>query len=102
MNFKLETPNFVREAQAVKKGWNWFVELLVFVLVFIIVTIGEVMIILPVELVVMFTDKDYITAIQTGDEVLLMEAANRIAESDALVIGMLFANIAITLIVMLF
>ncbi len=102
MNFKLETPGVVLAAREAKKGWNWFVELLVFVLMFFIVTIGEVMIMLPIELVVMFTDKDYLTAIQTGDQALLMEAANRIASSEVLVIGMLFANIAIILITMLF
>lgn len=102
MNLKLETPEAVMTARTSKKGWNWFVELLVFVLMFFIVTIGEVLVMLPIELVVMFTDKDYMTAIQTGDQALLLEAANRIASSDILVIGMLFANIAMILITMLF
>ena len=102
MNLKLETPRAVLAARASKKGWNWFVELLVFVLMFIIVTIGEVLVMLPIELIVMFTDKDYLTAIKTGDMELMTEAVARITSSDALVIGMLFANIAIILITMLF
>lgn len=102
MNFKLETPRAVLAARASKKGWNWFVELLVFVLMFFIVSIGEVIVMLPIELVVMFTDPDYITAIQTNDMVLMNEVANRIASSDTLLIAMLFANIAIILITIFF
>lgn len=102
VNFKLETPEVVREAREAKKGWNWFVELLVFVLMFIIVTIGEVIILIPIEMAVMFTDADYMKAVATQDMDLAMEAAMRIASSDALVIGMLFANIAMILLTMLF
>ena len=102
MNFRLETPRAVIEAREAKKGWNWFVELLVFVLVFIVVSIGETLVLLPVELVMMFTDAEYMSAVAAGDATLIMEAANRIASSDGMLIGMLFANIAIIGIVMLF
>ncbi|MGN1158549.1 MAG: lysostaphin resistance A-like protein [Agathobacter sp.] len=102
MNFRLETPRAVIEAREAQKGWNWFVELLVFVLVFIVVSIGETLVLLPVELVMMFTDAEYMSAVAAGDATLIMEAANRIASSDGMLIGMLFANIAIIGIVMLF
>lgn len=102
VNFKLETPRAVAEAREARRGWNWFAELLVFVLVFIVVTIGEVLVMLPIQFAVMFSDKGYLDAVASGDANLIMEAAMRLASSDALVIGMLFANIAMILLTMLF
>lgn len=102
MNFNLETPSFVAEAREAKKGWNWFVELLVFVLMFVVVTIGEVLVMLPIELVVMYTDKGYMEAVAAQDMDRVVEEATRIASSDILTIGMLFANIAMILLTMLF
>ena len=90
------------EAREAKKGWNWFVELLVFVVMFFVVTIGEVLVMLPIELAVMFTDKEYLEAAAAQDMDALVAAATRIASSDALMIGMLFANIAMILLTMLF
>lgn len=102
VNFKLETPRYVAEAREAKKGWNWFVELLVFVVMFFVVTIGEVLVMLPIELAVMFTDQGYLDAVASQDIAKITEAAVRIASSDALTIGMLFANIAMILLTMLF
>jgi len=102
VNFKLETPRYVAEAREAKKGWNWFVELLVFVVMFFVVTIGEVLVMVPIELVVMFADEEYMNAVATQDINLAMEAAMRITSSDAMMIGMLFANIAMILLTMLF
>lgn len=102
MNFKLETPRAVVEARNAKKGWNWFVELLVFVVMFIVVTIGEVLLMVPFELAVMMTNEDYIAAATAGDMDRLTEVAMEIASSDILTIGMLFANIAMILLTMLF
>lgn len=102
MNFKLETPTVVAEAREAKKGWNWFVELLVFVLMFVIVTLGEVLIMVPIELAVMFTDQGYLDAVASGDMNLIVEASTKLASSDALTIGMLFANAAMILLTMLF
>lgn len=102
VNFKLETPRYVAEAREAKKGWNWFVELLVFVVMFFVVTLGEVLVMLPIELAVMFTDQGYLDAVASQDVAKITEAAVRIASSDALMIGMLFANIAMILLTMLF
>ena len=77
-------------------------ELLVFVVMFFVVTIGEVLVMLPIELAVMFTDQGYLDAVASQDIAKITEAAVRIASSDALTIGMLFANIAMILLTMLF
>ncbi|MBQ8280204.1 MAG: CPBP family intramembrane metalloprotease [Roseburia sp.] len=102
MNFNLETPTVVAEAREAKRGWNWFVELLVFVLMFIVVTIGEVLVMVPIELAVLFTNQDYLDAVAAQDMNKVMEVTTQIASSDILVVGMLFANIAMILLTMLF
>lgn len=102
MNFKLETPKIVQEAREAKKGWNWFVELLVFVLMFLIVTIGQVIILFPIELFIMLTDKEFISAALSGNEALIEEVTERLVSSDILTIASLFSTIAMTLLVMAF
>ena len=102
LNFNLETPGVVAEAKANKRGWNWFVELLVFVVMFFVVTIGEVLVMLPFELAVMFSNEEYIAAATAGDMERVTEITMEIASSDILTIGMLFANMAMILLTMLF
>lgn len=102
LNFKLETPGVVAEARASKRGWNWFVELLVFVVMFFVVTIGEVLVMLPFEVAVMMSNEEYIAAATAGDMERVTEIAMEIASSDILTIGMLFANMAMILLTMLF
>lgn len=102
LNFNLETPGVVVEARNAKRGWNWFVELLVFVVMFVVVTIGEVLFILPFEMAVMVTNEDYIAAATAGDVERLTEVTMELASSDILVIGTLFANLAMILLTMLF
>lgn len=102
LNFNLETPGVVAEAKASKRGWNWFVELLVFVVMFFVVTIGEVLVMLPFEVAVMMSNEEYIAAATVGDMERLTEITMEIASSDILTIGMLFANMAMILLTMLF
>lgn len=102
LNLKLETPGVVAEAKASKRGWNWFVELLVFVVMFFVVTIGEVLVMLPFELVVLMSNEEYIAAATAGDVERVTAIATEIASSDILTIGMLFANMAMILLTMLF
>ena len=102
MKFKLETPKAVVDAKNSQKGLNWALELLIFVAVFITVTIGQLVIMFPVELVMLFTSKSYILALQTGDMNLAMQASTEIANSNAYTITMLFSTIAMTLLTMLF
>lgn len=102
VNLKLETPRFVAEAKAAKSGWNWFVELLVFVVMFFVVTIGEVLVMTPVEMAIMLNDEGYMEAVAAQDLNGIVEASVRIANSEGIMIGMLFANIAMILLTMLF
>lgn len=102
MKFKLETPKAVIDAKNAQKGLNWALELLIFVAVFIVVTIGQLIFMLPAELIMLFTNKSYIQALQTGNVDLAIQASNELAASNAYTIVMLFSTIAMTLLTMLF
>lgn len=97
-----ERPEVVVRAAEAQKGRNWFVELLVFIAVFVIVTFGEILIMLPGELALMYTNAEYQAAAATGDAEQIMEASARIASSDIYTVLMLFANIAMILLTVLF
>ncbi len=102
MKIQLETPQAVIDARKSKKGLHWILELLVFVAVFLVAVIGESLVLIPVELFLMLTDKAYVTAATAGDAELIMDASMNIVSTDAYVIGSLFANIALILLTMLF
>lgn len=98
----LERPEAVDQAASAQKGRHWAVELLVFVAVFVIASFGQMLILLPGELVFMSTNADYQAAVATGDAARIMEAATQIAGSDAYMVLMLFSDAALLLIAILF
>lgn len=102
MKFKLETPKAVIDAKKSQKGLHWALELLIFFAMFIIVTIGQSVILLPAQLVMLFMNKSYLTALMTGDMELAMQASTEIASSSAYTISMLFSTISMILLAMLF
>ena len=102
MKFKLETPKAVIDAKKTQKGLHWALELLIFFAMFIIVTIGQSVILLPAQLVMLFMNKSYLTALMTGDMELAMQASTEIASSSAYTISMLFSTISMILLAMLF
>lgn len=102
LNLKLETPRAVLEAREAKKGRNWFVELLIFTVLFFVISFAQSFAVLPVQGVLMANDPVFRGAAASGDYDLLMEAAERLSGSDAFTISMLFSNIFMILITMLF
>lgn len=102
MNFQLEKPEAVVKAQEKRRGLNWFLELLVFVALFFVVTIGEAIVQMPGEMFMLFRSADYQAAIQSGDFEQIMAATMQIINSDSYMVMSLFANIAMILIVFLF
>lgn len=102
MKFQLETPQAVVEAKKTQKGLNGALELLIFVAVFFVVSIGESIILAPIELYLLFGNETYLSAMKTGDMELALAASMEISSSNVYMIGMLFANAVIILIVLLF
>ena len=84
----------------------WILELLVFVAVFLVASIAQGIATVPMQLVMLFSDKAYMAAVASGDVAKLteasMEVTQRLMESDGYMIGMLFSDIVMLLIVFLF
>ena len=102
MKFQLETPKAVVDAKNAKKGMNWALELLLFVGIFLLASIGQGIILFPIELVLLLTNPAYMSAVESGDMTLITEASMGVANSSGYMIGMLFANIGMIFVVMLF
>lgn len=102
MKMVLKTPELVAEARGEKRGWNWFVELLAFVGVFIVSTLAMMVILVPGELIMLAQDAAYQAALATGDVNAAMEAATQIGTSDGYMILSLFADIMMIGMVLLF
>lgn len=97
-----EKPAMVVEAAEKQKGWNWFVELLVFVAVFVIGSLGQMIVLIPGELAMLFGNADYKAAVAAADPELLMQVSTQIASSDGYKILSLFSDIMLILVVCLF
>ena len=96
----------MQETAQTKKGLLWILELLVFVAVFLVASIAQGFATVPMQLVMLFSDKAYMAAVASGDVTKLtevsMEVTQRLMESDGYMIGMLLSDIVMMLIVFLF
>lgn len=99
---ELKKPRMVADAAAAQKGLHIVLEVLIFVAVFIVSSIAELIVITPIQMVLLFTNKDYMNAITAGDMEAGIKAANELAQSNAMIITMLFANAGIILVTLLF
>ena len=91
----------MQETAQTKKGLLWILELLVFV-----ASIAQGFATVPLQLVMLFSDKAYMAAVASGDVAKLteasMEVTQRLMESDGYMIGMLVFDVVMMLIVFLF
>lgn len=96
----------MQETAQTKKGLLWILELIVFVAVFLVASIAQGFATVPMQLVMLFSDKAYMAAVASGDVAKLteasMEVTQRLMESDGYMIGMLLSDIVMMLIVFLF
>lgn len=96
-----KTSAFIEAAEQ-KKGWNWGVELLVFVAVFIVCTIGQTIFVLPGQMALLFGNEAYVSAAASGDMDAIMEASMSVASGDGYRLLMLCSNAMMILITCLF
>lgn len=93
---KLKTPAFLKAARDTSgKPFSLAKTLLVFLLVYIIATFLESAVLSPVMLALFFTREEYLTsfrsAMTSGDQTAMLEAVDRLAASEAVVVATLFA-----------
>lgn len=99
---ELKKPKAVADAAAAQKGLHIVLEILIFVAVFIACSLGEMIIMMPGQMILMFTDQNYMNAAAAGDMQGIMAATAALAASDAMVVIMLFANAGMILVALLF
>lgn len=102
MNIKLKTPAGIRQAAESQKGLHWTLEILIFILVFVVCTVGEVLVMLPVETFLIMNDLNYQRALETNDVSLITEASLEALNTDWYAIFSLFATVVMIAVVLLF
>lgn len=100
--FSLDKPNESKEAAQKQRGWHWALELVVFFVVFIVASIMEMLIMVPGQLILCYSNAEYREASMAMDLGRLLEITSEIVQTDAYTIIMLFANLGIILTVWLF
>lgn len=101
MKLKLETPPMVMKAREAQKGKNWFLELLIFGVVLVAASFAESIVMIPIIFAVLLTNQNFLTATLSGNTQVLNEVVYGASGSDGITLGMLFANLAMTGVVML-
>jgi len=99
---ELKKPQMVADAVRERKGLHIVLEVLVFVAVFVVCSIAQMVVLTPMQLVLMFTNPDYINAAVAGDMAGAMEAVNALMQLDAMTIIMLFSDAGMILVTLLF
>ena len=99
---ELKKPRMVAEAAEKRKGLNIVLEILVFIALFVVCSIAQMIVATPVQRVLMYTDPDYLNAAMYGDIAGAVEAANALVQTDTMTILMLFSNAGIILVTLLF
>ncbi len=107
--WKLEKPQVVQDAAKSQKGLHIILELLIFVAVFVVCTIGQSILLIPGMIVVLIFNPDFMQMIlmaETSTPEEIMQAYSdmvvKITSSDSVALLSLFSTIAMTLLVMLF
>lgn len=102
MKTVLETPALVKEARGEKNGWNWCIELLVFVAVFFVCAIVMMVFMVPCEFIALAQNSAYKAALAAGDIEAAAEAATQLAATDGYTVLCLFADAVMIIVVLLF
>ncbi len=102
MRFQLDRPEAVLKAQQQQKGLNWFLEIVMFLLLFLAGTIVQVLFMVPGEMLLMSQNAAYQAAAAAGDMEGVNAALLQLAGSDAYTVLSLFSTVAMTAVTLLF
>ena len=95
-------PPHMRQASEKQKGQNWFFELLIFFLVFLVSGAVSGILMIPGIVIAVFSDKSILEQFTGGAPSDIGHIAARIESSVPVTIFMLFANAGLILIAILF
>ena len=102
METLFRTPKAVLQAKETQRGMHLAFEILVFIAVFFVCTIGEIMIFLPAQVVMLAQNQLYLNAVSSGDAEQISEAAVAAMSSDLYTIVTLFATAMMIGVIFLF
>ena len=98
-----EFPHYMKEASRRQKGQNWFIELLIFFLVYFVVSTAMSFVLLAGMIAVFLSDRELFLAFsETGNPEQVEAFVNRLMESDPLMLVSLFSDAVMILLVILF
>lgn len=101
--FKLEKTQVVTDAAKAQKGLNLALEILIFIAVFGVATVGQAFLVIPGTVIALFTNRDYMQMIlspETFSYEKMFEITDSIMSGDAIMIYTLLVTIATTLVTM--
>lgn len=82
-----------------KKGWNIILEILLFIGIFILCSLGQMLVIMPYELIVLFGDSAYQAAIQAQDvEAAALASVNALSGDKFMVVSLVAEIIMIAIV----
>ena len=102
METLFRTPKAVLQAKETQRGMHLAFEILVFIAVFFVCTLGEILIFLPAQVVMLAQNQLYLNAVSSGDAERISEAAVAAMSSDLYTIVTLFATAMLIGVVFLF
>lgn len=102
MDLQLVKPESVIKAQERQKGMNWILEILVFIAVFLVGGIAQILCMMPMEVLLLSQNKMYQNALEAGDVEGATAAAMQIASSDIYMVVSLVATIGMTAVTIAF
>ena len=100
-DLRFKTPDMVKEA-AEKGGKNILIEILMSLGVFIVAQLMSILLMIPVEMVVLFTDEAYMAAAASGDVQAIADATMALVNSNVLVVSQLFITVGPIIVAFLF
>ncbi len=98
----IERSQSLQETAQTKKGMIWILELLVFIAVFLAGTFAQLIVVLPAQLIMMYTNREYMNAAVSGDKKQLNILAAQMLSSDFYMVLSLFSEIMLIVPVFLF
>lgn len=102
IDFHLETPEPVLLAREKKRGLHWVPEILVFVAVFLVGTLAQLVFMLSGEIFMLAGNADYQAAATAGDQERMAEIASVVWGSDGYMVLALLSDIMLIAVVLLF
>lgn len=102
MNDLFEAPAAIRQAKESQKGMFLLWEIIVFVAVFLVSMILQVILLMPVEFLMQMLHPEIFAALASGDMNKYLEMVNEMTSGDLFVAASLFATAGMILVVLLF